>query len=90
MTPYADDQTRVDRTSHSRYAALTSKPKTNPTEIYLDACHLPLPRNTEIPMTQRNYQPDRFSGRFRRPRKRFKVDSTLKRMERQLSPRIIE
>ncbi|VUZ44632.1 unnamed protein product [Hymenolepis diminuta] len=47
----------------SRYTALTSKPKTEPTEIYLNIVSL---RNPETPKTQFNHQSDLYSGHFRR------------------------
>ncbi|VUZ47375.1 unnamed protein product [Hymenolepis diminuta] len=54
----------------SRYTALTSNPKANPTDIYPNACYLFFPWNPTTLETQHDYQPDRFSGHFRRPRKR--------------------
>ncbi|VUZ49037.1 unnamed protein product [Hymenolepis diminuta] len=69
-----------------RYAALIVKPETNPAEIYLDTHDFPPPLNSETPETQRNHRLNRYSGRFRRPRVGFKMDPTLKRINRKLLP----
>lgn len=41
----------------SRCVTLTSKPKTDPTETYLEACYLSFPWNSKIPGTQYNHRP---------------------------------
>ncbi|KAM3171843.1 hypothetical protein ACTXT7_015786 [Hymenolepis weldensis] len=71
---------------HSRYAAASSKPKTDASKIYLDACYLPPPWNAEAPETQRNHWPDCYSKLFRRHQKRFKVKPTSEFMDQTLSP----
>ncbi|KAM3180176.1 hypothetical protein ACTXT7_016823 [Hymenolepis weldensis] len=70
----------------SRCAAFTSKPKTDPTETYLDGYHPPPPSNPGTLETQPNHRPDHFSGSFRRPRKRSKVELVPVVMDQQLSP----
>lgn len=65
----------------SRYAIVFFEPETDPTEIYLSMCDLPLPWDPETPKTQRNHRNNRYSAHFRRPRKRFNVDPKLKHME---------
>ncbi|KAM3181373.1 hypothetical protein ACTXT7_014506 [Hymenolepis weldensis] len=70
---------------HSRYAAFTSKPKTDQTEIYLDACNRPPQRNQNILETQHSHQPDRHSGRFRRTQNRLKLERASEIMNEQLS-----
>ncbi|KAM3186314.1 hypothetical protein ACTXT7_004540, partial [Hymenolepis weldensis] len=64
----------------SRYPASTSKPKTDPMDIYLDACY-PLPLESLTPETQRNRHPGRYSGRFRTPRKKLKVELAFEIMD---------
>ncbi|KAM3186122.1 hypothetical protein ACTXT7_004954 [Hymenolepis weldensis] len=53
----------------SRNATLTSRPKMDPTAIYVDACYLPPLRNPETPETQHNRRSDRHST----PTLRFEV-----------------
>ncbi|KAM3178152.1 hypothetical protein ACTXT7_003132 [Hymenolepis weldensis] len=69
----------------SRYATVSSEPKTDTMEINLDACDLPPPWHLETPETQRNHRPNQCSRRFRRPWRRLKADLTLKHMDKQLS-----
>ncbi|VDL20618.1 unnamed protein product [Hymenolepis diminuta] len=59
----------------SRYTAVSSKPKTDVTEIDSDALP-PSPWNPETPEIQNNHWLDRYFGSFRRPRKSFKVEPT--------------
>ncbi|KAM3179123.1 hypothetical protein ACTXT7_001170 [Hymenolepis weldensis] len=54
----------------SRYATLTFKLKSDPTKIYMDACHLPSQWNPETSATQINHLLDRYYGSFRRGQKR--------------------
>ncbi|VUZ50279.1 unnamed protein product [Hymenolepis diminuta] len=49
-----------------------------PTEIYLGTCNLRPSLKSATPETQHNHHPDRYSKRFRRPQKIFKVNSMLK------------
>ncbi|VUZ48392.1 unnamed protein product [Hymenolepis diminuta] len=49
------------------------------------ARYLPSPRNLETQETQRNHRLSCYFGRFRGPRKRFKVDPTIERMYKQHS-----
>ncbi|KAM3173802.1 hypothetical protein ACTXT7_011855 [Hymenolepis weldensis] len=58
-------------------STVSSIPKTNPMEIYLDTCDLPPPRNPETLKTPLSHRPDCYSERFAKPRKRIKVDLTL-------------
>ncbi|KAM3175772.1 hypothetical protein ACTXT7_007855 [Hymenolepis weldensis] len=53
-------------------------PNVDPTKTYLDARYHSPPWNPGTTVTQRNHQPDRYTGLFRRPQKRFTVDPTLK------------
>ncbi|VUZ47953.1 unnamed protein product [Hymenolepis diminuta] len=50
--------------------------------MYLDTYDHPLPWDFETLKTQCRYRPDNYSGRFRRPLKRFKVDPTPRRIEK--------
>ncbi|KAM3178437.1 hypothetical protein ACTXT7_002584 [Hymenolepis weldensis] len=61
------------------YATLTFKPKTDPTEIYLEACYFPLLWNPEI--RGPNTIIDLCYGSFRSPQKIFKVDPTPEGVE---------
>lgn len=65
---------------HENLGDLTFKLKTDPTEIYLEACNFPPPWNPEIPKILRNRWPVRYSGRHRKTRNCFKVDPAIERM----------
>ncbi|KAM3175038.1 hypothetical protein ACTXT7_009336 [Hymenolepis weldensis] len=52
---YAQIWVRHRKNPRFRYPALNSKPKTHSTEIYIDACFLPQPKNSKTPETQRNH-----------------------------------
>lgn len=64
----------------SLYSVLTAKSKTDPLKIYQDVCDLLPPWNPETVESQRQHRTDRYS----RPWKRFNVNPTLKRMDKQL------
>ncbi|KAM3184157.1 hypothetical protein ACTXT7_008948 [Hymenolepis weldensis] len=72
---------------HSRYATVSPERKTNLSEVYLDTCDFPPPLNSEIPEAHR---PDRYSGLFRRPQKRFKANPNLKRMDKPFCPEVLD
>ncbi|KAM3174288.1 hypothetical protein ACTXT7_010863, partial [Hymenolepis weldensis] len=84
---WCSNQGAPSQTSPYSVDSLTFKSKTNPTESYLGTCDLPPPWNLETPEIKGMYRPHRYSGRFRKPRKRFKTDPTLKRMAKKFSPR---
>ncbi|KAM3171934.1 hypothetical protein ACTXT7_015586 [Hymenolepis weldensis] len=67
----------------SRYAAVSSQPKMDAMEIYVNAYYFSVvkSRNTGDP-TQLS------ARRFRKPRKRFKVNSKYKFMDQQLLPEV--
>ncbi|KAM3174248.1 hypothetical protein ACTXT7_010914 [Hymenolepis weldensis] len=62
--------------------AAHSKGGTDSMNTYLDTCDLPPRWNHESPEIQQNHLLDYYSRRFRRSRKRFKVDPMPKRMDK--------
>ncbi|VDL59987.1 unnamed protein product [Hymenolepis diminuta] len=63
---------------------LNIKSKTDPMKIYLDACYLFPPWNPETPKIQSSHRRDRYSERFRKSQKRFKMEPTSRFMDQQL------
>ncbi|VUZ48316.1 unnamed protein product, partial [Hymenolepis diminuta] len=61
----------------SLYTTVSSEPKTDKTNIYLDACDLLPSWHPETTVIQHNHFPILYFGRFRRPRKIFKGEPTL-------------
>ncbi|VUZ42910.1 unnamed protein product [Hymenolepis diminuta] len=78
LHPLFGDSVKVrnHRHSHSRYAAVSSKQKTDITVMYLDIYDLPPPWHPETPETYRNHRPNRYSEHLSRPQKEFKADPT--------------
>ncbi|KAM3174528.1 hypothetical protein ACTXT7_010342 [Hymenolepis weldensis] len=68
------------------YAATFSKPKPDPMKINLGSCDLRPPWHPETSDAQRRHHPNRYSGSFRRYRKRFRVKLTFALMDQQFPP----
>ncbi|VUZ49163.1 unnamed protein product [Hymenolepis diminuta] len=78
-----------DITNISVLGTVSSQPKTDSMDINLDTCDLPPSWNHETQEIQQDYLLDYYSRRFRRSRKRLKVDPLPKRMDKQFSLEVL-